>query len=106
MKKLTPILAVAVLCGCANISHKRIVSTAADGTKTVDEKETAHFFFQKEAAQKVNSSTHDSGTNYTHSFSAVGVQVTGDVELVNAIGKAVASGIAAGAQGAGKAVVP
>ena len=97
------ITACALLAGCANISHSRTVAVTQDGTRTVTDKESARFFFEKEAAQKVNASTHDSGTNYTHSFSAVGVQVAGDVDLVNAIGNAVAKGIAAGAKGA---VVP
>jgi hypothetical protein len=99
MQKLIPILALA-LCGCANIKHTRTVTTGTNGVPQVTEKETAHFFFQKEAAQKVNSSTHDNGTNYSHTFSAVGVQVSGDVELIKAIGDAVGKGIAAGAKGA------
>lgn len=100
MKTLS-ILAVLLLCGCANISHTRVVSET-NGVRQVTEKESGRFFFQKEVAQKIGISTLDNGTNYSHIVTASGVQVTGDVQLIKAIGDAVAGGIGAAAKSAVK----
>lgn len=107
MKTLS-ILAVLLLCGCANISHNRQVvteNTDTNGIKTVKttkESESARFFFQREAADKVFTSTTDSGTNYTHRVGATNVQATGDVDLVKAVGEAVSSSLGAAAKSAVK----
>lgn len=107
MKKLLSLaVLVAIAAGCANISHKRQVTTALDGTKTVTETETGHFLFEKEVAQKVSISTRDNPTNYTHTFSATGLSITGDAELATAVGTQVNNGFKNGAAAAGKAIIP
>jgi len=98
MKKFLSLFALITVTGCANVSHHRVMTYAVDGTRTVDETETARFFFQKEAAQKIQVQTKDNGTNYSHGVSATGVSASGDVELIKAIGDAIGEGIGAAAK--------
>lgn len=95
MKRLQIIAVCFLALGCANVSHHRTVTEAKDGTKKTDEKESARFFLEKEAAEKISVITKDSGTNYSHSVSATGLQISGDVELVKALGDAIAKALAA-----------
>jgi hypothetical protein len=99
-------LTLVMALGCANIVHNRTVTVNPDGTRTTQESESARFFLEKEAAQKISSATHDSPTNYSHVVTASGVQVTGDTDLVNAIGNQVNKAFVNGAAIAGKMIVP
>lgn len=103
MKTLLSLLAILAVVGCANIVHKRTVTRIDhNGTNITTETESGRFLFEKEAVSKLSINTRDAGTNYTHSLSATGVAVNGDVELIKAIGDAVGQGIGAAAKGAAK----
>jgi len=119
MKSILPLILVAftslALFGCASVVHKREVTmVSVVGTNTTTETESARFFFNKEAAQKLNVSTHQNLTNYSHNVTATGVQASGDVEMMKAfmdglanVGEKIANGATSGAiQGAAKAAVP
>lgn len=81
MKHLFLLLLSLLLCtsGCGTIYHTRDVLDTK-GNVVAREAEGGRAFLMKSALDKLSSKTKDG--DYQHSFSASGVDVSGDVEMV------------------------
>lgn len=102
---LTPLLS-----GCGNLQnkHSTVDETFQDGKvvtrKTVTDYTQGKATLMKGAIQNMNVTTADK--DYKHTMKANGVEASGDVDMIKAIGSEVRQGFEAGVGAAAKAVVP
>lgn len=108
MKKTIPLLLL--LCGCGNLQNRHeTITEIFDQDKlierrTVKDETQGKATLMKAAIQNLNVSTSD--VDYKHTMKANGVEASGDVEMIKAIGSEVRQGFKDGASAAAKAVVP
>lgn len=111
MKKIKFLLLfLPLLSGCGSLQSSHTVTTETIENGKVTKRETladkngGRAVLMKTALEKMHSSTSDK--DYKHSISASGVQASGDVDMIKAIGSEVRQGFEAGIGAAAKAVVP